>query len=99
MKPCGVAHIAVSHNAQMENLNLYVVPVEGLTLFGREWLQQISLDRPTIKSLMSATDKISDTCSSSANLRLKDMLTEHETVFNTDIGKVKGIEAQLKIGG
>jgi hypothetical protein len=64
MKPCGVARVTVSHNAQIKNLNLYVVPVEGPTLFGREWLQHISLDWPTIKSLMSATDKISDTCSS-----------------------------------
>ncbi|XP_062606687.1 uncharacterized protein K02A2.6-like [Saccostrea cucullata] len=97
LKPCGVARVNVSHNNQKKDLDLYVMQKAGPTLFGREWLQQISLDWPSIKSMSCVTDKISDTCSDNVKADLKHMLEKHRSVFQSDIGTVKGIEATLNL--
>ena len=93
----GVARVRVDYNNQTVESNLYVVRKDGPTLFGREWLRQIQIDWPSIKSVSTAVDKVSDSCDDSVKLNLKDMLEKHKSVFQSDLGSVKGIEATLNL--
>ena len=93
----GVARVRVYYNNQTVESNLYVVRKDGPTLFEREWLRQIQIDWPSIKSVSTAVDKVSDSCNDSVKLNLKDMLEKHKSVFQSDLGSVKGIEATLNL--
>lgn len=95
LKHVGVIRVPVTYKEQSKELDLYVVANGGPTLFGRDWLQHISLDWPSIKSVSVAMGKVSDTCSRS--VKLHDMLDKHNSVFKSDIRTVKGIEATLNL--
>ncbi|XP_062620772.1 uncharacterized protein K02A2.6-like [Saccostrea cucullata] len=87
IKPAGVAEVSVRYQDQRKDLNLYVVKKAGVTLFGRDWLKQITLNWPEIKSLA--------TCKAGKNL--KTVLNKHSSVFKDDWGTLKGIKAKLTV--
>ena len=48
VKPLGFCYVTVQYQGQSKELPIYVVKNEGLTLFDREWLESIHLDRPLL---------------------------------------------------
>ena len=61
---------------------------EGPALFGRDWLMKIPLRWEEIKvKQVAASERLTD--------RLEKLIADSE-VFETSVGKVKGVQAQLK---
>ncbi|CAC5364000.1 unnamed protein product [Mytilus coruscus] len=84
-KPLGVTAVNVNYNDQIEILSLYVVQKGGGILFGRDWLRKIRLD----------WSKINKVSVENVNVKTKELLDQHASVFSDNIGCVKGIKGNL----
>ena len=49
IQPVGVLNVQVKYKEEMQKLNLYVVETKGPALFGRDCLENITLENITIK--------------------------------------------------
>ena len=89
IKPLGFVKVKVNHNGQEKILNLYVVQNcrSAPPLLGREWLHQLRLDWSHIKRVSSG-EAASD---------LQVLLQENAELFDDKLGKLRGIQAQLKV--
>ncbi|CAC5358317.1 unnamed protein product [Mytilus coruscus] len=83
--PLGVTAVNVNYNDQSEILSLYVVQKRGGILFGRDWLRKIRLD----------WIKINKVSVENVNKKTKELLDQHSSVFNDNIGCVNGITGNL----
>ncbi|PFX22695.1 Retrovirus-related Pol polyprotein [Stylophora pistillata] len=86
VKPMGFCHVTVQYQGQSKELPIYVVKNEGPTLFGREWLEIIHLDRPLLR--LETSDTIP---------ALEDVLSKHGDVFSEGLGKIKNIQARIQV--
>ena len=84
IKPIGRLRVDVSIHDQTANLDLYVVPQNVPSLFGRDWLEKLKLNWVEVKSLHSQG-------------RLSSILEMHKSVFSEGIGKLKDIKANLTL--
>ena len=87
--PLGIASVDTCYKGQKNTLSLYIIDKGGPPLFGREWLNAITMNWPQIKALTahpSATTK-----------KLANILQEHPAVFSPGVGKVKGHNANVTV--
>ena len=87
LKVMGELRVQVGYGKQIKQLEMIVVHGGGPSLFGRNWLQEISLDWKEINLVYFH---------SSVDARLIDTLSKVK-VFNDELGTVKGITGTLKI--
>ena len=87
LKPLGKANVPVHLNGQTAHLDMYVVPLDGPSLFGRDWLYALKLNWHEIKSVRAV----------SSPSTLQTVLDKHDTVFLPELGKMKGINAHLNL--
>ena len=81
----------VTYQGKTERLPLIIVKNEGPALFGRDWLMKLPLRWEEIKvKQVAASEMLTD--------RLEGLIADSE-VFETSVGKVQGVQAQLKIKG
>lgn len=79
----GVTEVLVETNHQSARLPLMVVPGRGTSLFGRNWLEKIKLDWPTLLG--------------EASIKQMDVTTEFSDVFKDELGCYSGGKAHLLI--
>ena len=84
IKPLGVISVQVEVNNQKEQLDLLVVPGNGPSLLGRDWLSCLRLDWVHIHYMNN-----SDT--------LQVVLARHPTVFEESLGLVQGTTAKIHV--
>ena len=72
----------MAYGEQVCRLPLVVVGGCGPSLFGLNWLRQITLDWGSIKAVRTELDQL---------------LQKHEVVFRKELGTLKGIEAHLEV--
>ena len=82
----GQITVCVVYMQQKRQLPLLIVPDEGPTLFGRDWLEHIKIDWTGIHHLHSRPDQ-----------RVKQILDRYPAVFSGKLGEVKGSSATLQI--
>lgn len=85
VKPKGSCTVDVSYEGQEYSLPLVVVPGEGPALLGRNWLEEIKLNWPRIKQLISH-DK-----------RLEEFLQKHAPLFGKGLGTLQGTKAKIHV--
>ena len=83
--PLGSIDVLVKYQSQTMTLPLLVVPGDGPTLLGRNWLEKIKLNWSDIKLLNSDFST------------LEQVLERHTAVFTTNIGKLKDITAKIQV--
>ena len=82
----GVLHITVKYQSQTADLELTVVGGSGPSLFGRDWLQKITLDWHNINSVKGGD-----------STTLTKMLQKHESVYKDELGLVIGASANIHV--
>ena len=85
IKVLGSISVNVAHNGQEKPLSLLVVAGNGPSLLGRDWLQQITLDWHQINRVHSA------------KASCQNVLDRHSSVFQDELGGVKGVTAKFHI--
>ncbi|KAK3091048.1 hypothetical protein FSP39_016771 [Pinctada imbricata] len=88
INPLGVISVHVTYKEQEADLDLYVVKTKGPALLGRDWLRNIRLDWPGIKTLSSGENN---------KHKLNQLLIKHSALFKPEIGSLKQIKAMLKL--
>ena len=83
MEVIGKLPVTVTYANQSKALTLYIVPGNGPTLLGREWLQHIKLDWKSIA--MVSKDP------------LQQLLDKHASIFEDTLGTIKDYTATLKV--
>ena len=78
-------HVLVKYQSQTMTLPLLVVPGDGPTLLGCNWLEKIKLNWSDIKLLNSDFSTLGQ------------VLDRHTAVFTTNIGKLKDITAKIQV--
>ena len=86
VKPMEFCYVTVQYQRQSKEIPIYVVKNEGLTLFGREWLESIRLDWLLLQLEASKTIPA-----------LEDVLSKHASVFSEGLGKMKNIQAWIQM--
>lgn len=76
LKPTGIAHVKVDYEGQCKDLKLYIVPKGGTSLFGRNWLGEITLNWRAIKAIPAPE--------LSTKAKVDSILDKHKLVFNED---------------
>ena len=79
----GSREVLVSYNDQVAKLTLIVVNGAGSSLFGRNWLQVITLDWNSINTV--------------ANGEVQTILEKHHKVFSGGLGTLKGFKVKISI--
>ena len=90
IQPVGVLNVQVKYEEEMQKLNLYVVETKGPSLFGRDWLEKITLDWKAINTLATTPPRKPST-------RLQELLDKYRDVFEEDIGLLKTTKAKLNL--
>ena len=85
----GCIEVEVHYEGQQERLRLLVVANNGPALFGRDWLNKITLNWKVLNF-------ISRTPSTPART-LADVLDHHEAVFADGLGTVRGVTAKIHV--
>ena len=84
IKPLGVISVQVEVNNQKQQLDLLIVPGNGPSLLGCDWLSNLRLDWAHIYSMNSSDS-------------LQVVLARHPTVFEESLGLVKGTTAKIHV--
>ena len=84
IKPLGVISVQVEVNNQKQQLDLLIVPGNGASLLGRDWLSNLRLDWAHIHSMNSSDS-------------LQVVLARHPTIFEESLGLVQGITAKIHV--
>lgn len=74
------------YQQQQHRLPLLVVPDEGPTLLGRDWLEHIHIDWPRIHRLHSQPDQ-----------QVQQVLDRYSAVFSSEVGEIAGAPATLHV--
>ena len=82
----GEAEVAISYGHQSARLNVVIVKEGKIALFGRNWLNKISLDWHSILAVHK--------CSESQSVSVLD---EFPSLFEDGLGKVEGKEANIQL--
>ena len=83
MKVIGKFPVTATYANQSKALTLYIVPGNGPTLLGREWLQHIQLDWKSIARVSKDP--------------LQQMLDKHASIFEDTLGTIKNYTATLRV--
>ena len=75
----GQITVHASYQQQQHRLPLLVVPYEGPTLLGRDWLEHIHIDWPRIHRLHSQPDQ-----------QVQQVLDRYSAVFSSELGEIAG---------
>ena len=90
----GKLHVCVEYNNQAKDLAFYVVKMQGLAIFGRDWLHQIKLDRKVICAIAKEKPK------QDIQLKLEELLGKYSKVFpGLDISARPLAQASVKSVG
>lgn len=84
IKPLGAISVQVEATEQKQQLELLIVPGDGPSLLGRDWLRCLKLDWTQIHHL-----NCSDT--------LQAVLDRHSNVFDSSLGLVQGTTAKINV--
>ena len=82
----GSIHVTASYHNQSKHLSLLVVPTDGPTLFGRDWLRAINLDWKQLHHMRAARQQ-----------PLQDILDKYSDLFNDEMGILKGTKVTIHI--
>ena len=82
----GQATVTVSYKSQVISLPLLIVQGDGAALFGRNWLEHLRLDWPSIHSV-----------SSNSHDGLQNLLQKHQQLFKDELGTLQGVEAEIHV--
>ena len=80
------ATVTVSYKSQVISLPLLIVQGDGAALFGRNWLEHLRLDWPSIHSV-----------SSNSHDGLQNLLQKHQQLFKDELGTLQGVEAEIHV--
>ena len=75
--------VKISYHNQIGNLPLLVVEGRGPSLFGRNWLKEITLNWKFIHQI--------------ANNELEVLLSKYKDVFREELGTLKGFQAHIEL--
>ena len=78
----------VRYGEQCEQLSLVVVAGDGPSLFGRNWLQHIQLDRKSIKAVTNAETNVGS---------LEQVIRNYGEVFKDELATVHSLQAKLHV--
>jgi len=78
----GEANLHVRYDSQEHTLPLVVVAGSGPSLFGLNWLDKITLDWGSIKTVKTELDLL---------------LQKHEAIFRKELGTVQGVQVHLEV--
>ncbi|KAK9729888.1 hypothetical protein QE152_g15675 [Popillia japonica] len=87
----GYATVNVTYKFKLHPLCLYVVNSDNHPLLGREWIRKLNLDL----TLPVEINKLSMCNEKSNNIDV--VLSEYKPLFEKNIGKIEGIQAQLRL--
>lgn len=82
----GSITVTATYEGQSHSLTLLVVPTDGPTLFGRDWLKAIRLNWPQLNHLRSLQ-----------NRALQDVLDRYKDLFKDEIGTLKATKVTLHV--
>ena len=82
----GSIHVTASYHNQSKQLSLLVVPTDGPTLFGRDWLRAINLDWKQLHHMQAARQQ-----------PLQDILDKYSDLFKDEMGILKGTKVTIHI--
>ena len=86
----GVCTVKVTIKDNTVSLPLVVIKGDGISLLGRNWLEQIKLDWHEIAKINGITKP-------SYQKKLDDLLKQYEEIFRDELGKCKQIKAKLHV--
>ena len=86
----GVCTVKVTIKGNKVSLPLVVIKGDGISLLGRNWLEQIKLDWHEIAKINGITKP-------SYQKKLDDLLKQYEEIFRDELGKCKQIKAKLHV--
>ena len=86
----GVCTVKVTIKDNTVSLPLVVIKGDGISLPGRNWLEQIKLDWHEIAKINGITKP-------SYQKKLDDLLKQYEEIFRDELGKCKQIKAKLHV--
>ena len=78
--------VQVRYNQKQAQLPLVVVPGDGLSLLGRNWLKPLQLDLQKINSVSQVHTPTLET-----------LLDKYQNLFNGKLGKIQPYQAELKV--
>ena len=78
--------VQVSYNQKQAQLPLVVVPGDGPSLLGSNWLKPLNLDLQTINSVLQTNVPT-----------LENLLENYQKLFNDELGKIQPYQAKLKV--
>ena len=84
ISPLGTIDVHIQYETQEATLPLLVVPGDGPSLIGRNWLQEIKLNWSDIKIVHSFSS-------------LDNVLHKHEDVFRPQLGNLKDVTAKIHV--
>ncbi|KAK3725271.1 hypothetical protein QZH41_010111, partial [Actinostola sp. cb2023] len=84
INPKGIIEVSVAYGKQNVKLPLHVVEGKGSALLGRDWLEKIQLDWPTIKIISQDT-------------KLEDVVNSYPQLFEEGLGTLKGKKARIHV--
>ncbi len=82
----GSIPVAVAFEGQQKQLSLLVVPGDGPTLLGLNWLQELKLNWEAVLNCMRTSSPDIET-----------ILESHSEVFGDDLGKLKGMDVTIQV--
>ena len=92
LRVLGQCHVDVKVHGKEAMLPLIVVEGDGISLFGRNWLQSLKLNWMEIAKINSVTKNHFEN-----KRELENLLAEYQEIFGTDLGKCKGVKAHLYV--
>lgn len=83
----GFAQVSVKYRERRTELNLYIVQPNREPLIGREWIRQLGIELRECAQVEP----------SETNQDVNKILQKYPSIFQTDIGKITGIQAKLHV--
>ena len=80
----GTVEVEVQYKSQKALLPLIIVKGQGASLFGRNWLDSIQINWPTINSVI--TDQ-----------SVQALINKHPRLYRSELGTLQGVEAKIFI--
>ncbi|KAK9692521.1 RNase H-like domain found in reverse transcriptase [Popillia japonica] len=81
----GFTTVTVEYKNIVKELNMYIIDIDKPPLLGREWLRQLQINLNNVLSVEQI------------NSRLDNLLDKYSALFSKDMGKIKGLQANLKL--
>ena len=86
IKVLGTTTVTVRYRGQVKQLPLLIVPTDGPSLLGRDWLHEIVLDWKQLNKVHYVRQQV-----------LQDVLDQYTDLFQPGMGTLKGTTAKIHI--